>query len=125
MNPTLSLEIIESDITNSNLERGRQLYHRGFVKEFKIIDNDFVLAKVQSNKTYKVFLEYVDNDYKAYCNCLYEPKGKCKHQVAVKYTLMDVFNSQSHETKKQSTTIMHLKVYNSFLKKIYKLKYKF
>ena len=75
MNPTLPLETIESDTTNSNLERGRVLYQKGCVKNLNFVTENLVLAKVKGHKTYKVLIEYKENVYNAYCNCLYEPKG--------------------------------------------------
>ena len=121
----LSPDIIESETTNSNLERGRLLYQNGHVSDFKMLGNDLVLAKVKGHKIYNVLLEYKDDNYKAYCNCLYEPKGQCKHQVAVKFILKDILEEQPFENEKNMHVMQPAKLYRYFLKYLYKIRYRF
>jgi len=84
----LTLEKIERLTTSSNLERGKSLYYSGQVSDFKITNNRYIQAKVNGNKVYQVLLEIQKDGYKTYCNCPYKSTGYCKHQVAVKITLM-------------------------------------
>ena len=117
----LSLDTIEHQTTNSNFERGRLLYQKGGVVEFKFIGSDFVSARVSGHKLYHVFLEYKNNTYKAYCNCLYEPKGQCKHQVAVKYFLLNTMADQKTNSSEKPFSFIPLGLYHFLLKNYYKL----
>lgn len=121
----LTYETIEANTTSSNFERGRLIYHRGQVKFFKIINDLFVIAKVKGTKTYKVYLEYIDDTYKAYCSCLYLPKGQCKHQVAVKFTLMEFLKDKNRKPENKTNTKLFSKPLTFLLKEFYKLKYKY
>ena len=119
----ISLDIIEHGTTNSNLERGRQLFQNGYVKDLKIIGPDLISARVTGTKLYKVLLEYKNNSFNTYCNCLYRPEGQCKHQVAVKLYLLDIVNQPSFK-KRQTETYLSQKLYHLFLKFLYKINIK-
>jgi len=117
----LSLNIIEHGTTNSNLERGRQLFQNGHVKSLRILGPDLVSARVRGNKLYKVLLEYKNDTFKTYCDCLYKPEGQCKHQVAVKLSLLDIINNPSFKKQQTTEKTTPLKLYYLFLKHIYKI----
>ena len=114
-------ELEQKRWTNSNLERGRQLFQNGHVKDLRILSPDFVSARVKGNKLYKVLLEYKNDTFKTYCDCLYKPEGQCKHQVAVKLTLLDIINNPSFNKQKATDKITPLKLYHLFLKYFYKI----
>ena len=120
MPPELSLDFVESETTNSNLERGRLLYQGGFVSDLKILGKNLVVANVKGNKIYRVFLEYKNDNFNAFCNCLYEPKGNCKHLVAVKYSLLDLINKKNWDEAKKNKISFHLTLFHLFQKQKYK-----
>jgi uncharacterized Zn finger protein len=116
----LSFDIIEHGTTNSNFERGRQLFQNGHVKNLRILGPNFVSARVKGNKLYKVLLEYKNDSIKTYCDCLYRPEGQCKHQVAVKLSLLDIIKNSSLKKQKTTEKITPLRIYHMFIKNIYK-----
>ena len=120
MLPELSLDIIESETTNSNLERGRLLYHKGFVSDLKILSKNLVVAYVKGNKTYRVFLEYKNDNLNAFCNCLYEPKGYCKHLVAVKFSLLDLIKKKNWDEAKKNKISFQLTLFHLFQNQKYR-----
>ena len=120
----LTLERIETQTTSSNLERGKSYFYSGQVNDFKITNDRFIQAIVNGSKNYRVFLEINDNSYKAYCNCPYDSKGYCKHQVAVKFALMEAPDSADRvdipERHAKLLTFLN-RLYNLYYKAKYKL----
>ena len=123
MHKILTTDLIESGTTNSNLERGRQLFQNGYVSGLKIINNKFIVAKVQGNRVYHVLLEPHNKHYKAFCSCPYKPKGQCKHQVAVKYSFMS-WSKKKNTTVAEKEKIARSKFYDSMFKYTYLLRHR-
>jgi len=121
MPPELSLDFIGSDTTNSNLERGKLLYQKGLVSDLKILGKNLVVANVKGNKVYRVFLEYKNDNFNAFCNCLYEPKGHCKHLIAVKYSLLDLIKRKNWDEAKKNKISFHLTLFHLFQKQKLKI----
>jgi uncharacterized Zn finger protein len=84
-----SLQTIEKLTTSSNLERGKSYYYSGQVKEIKNYNGRFIEAIVEGTKTYRLVLKRHNKVDHLYCNCPYDSKGYCKHQVALKFALME------------------------------------
>ncbi len=120
----LSLETIETETTNSNLERGRSYFYSGQVKDIRIINDHFIQATVNGHKNYRVFIEMVAAGYKSYCTCPYNSKGNCKHAVAVKLALIKDPESINCIALPQWKEIV-IKYFNRLLNLLFLVKYKF
>ena len=71
---------------NTILQRGQNYFNRGYVENFKIINDTEIRADVKGDRVYKVRILLSNNgSIKAMsCDCPFSLDGNyCKHEVAV------------------------------------------
>jgi len=100
----MDLKNFIKEVDQKILERGRDYYEHGCVKDLVKIQKGKWLAKVHGNNIYEVIVETKDNEIlNSECNCPYDWGSICKHEVAVFLEVFDKINNHHPEKKIRET----------------------
>lgn len=86
----ITIKNFESKINPIILERGKDYFQNGQVKDLEELSHDFWSANVKGTETYEVKIKIKDAEIIEWtCNCPYDLGSICKHQVATIFAIKE------------------------------------